>query len=60
MSTAAKFQCRYYGNMVTLPIELKCDGVPHCPPENEDEKAKNRQAWQWAGAGTNLKKNGEV
>jgi len=28
------FQCQYY----EIPLELRCDGIPHCMPENEDEQ----------------------
>ena len=36
--TSINFQCEIYGTTVTLPIEAKCDGVPHCLPEMDDEK----------------------
>ena len=28
------FQCQYY----EIPLELRCDGIPHCMPGNEDEQ----------------------
>ena len=29
-----KFQCKSY----EIPLEFRCDGIPHCAPDNEDEK----------------------
>ena len=29
-----EFQCKAY----PIPLELRCDGIPHCPPDHEDEK----------------------
>ena len=28
------FQCKSY----PIPLKLRCDGIPHCAPGNEDEK----------------------
>ena len=29
-----EFQCKGY----PIPLKLKCDGIPHCQPDHEDEK----------------------
>ena len=29
-----EFQCKAY----PIPLKLRCDGIPHCPPDHEDEK----------------------
>ena len=29
-----EFQCKAY----PIPLKLRCDGIPHCAPGNEDEK----------------------
>ena len=29
-----EFQCKFY----PIPMKFRCDGIPHCAPDHEDEK----------------------